>query len=252
MKKIISLVLLLALALTCVLALASCGNGDVTGDAMDQIDIINAMFENMLPKQTITTTTQKLGGISITSVATLTVGTVDGLPAATYVNEYQQLASLDGSSSANLITTKTEKKWYVEGKGLIKNGGGDYIADPDGELDFRPKAGDIKLTLNAAKLASATYDAETETLVVTLNRENATDLLEDFLVEDQKITSDLTVTITTSGGRISSVKLEFSTPEQDIYLDEESDDESDIVTVAATEITIEALYNYDLVELTLE
>ena len=34
--------------------------------------------------------------------------------------------------------------------------------------------------------------------------------------------------------------------------DEESDDESNIVTIAETKITIEALYSYDLVELTLE
>lgn len=252
MKKIISIVLLLALSLTCSLALASCNNGSVSGDASDQIEVINAMFEAMLPKQTITTTTQDMGGISLKSVATLTIGTVDGLPAATYVNEYQQLADLDGGNVANLVTTKTEKRWYVEGKGLIKNGRGDYIEDPDGELDFRPKEGDIKITLNPSKLKSATYDAETETLVAELTKDNATDLLKRFLMEDQKITSGLTLTITTSGGRISSVKLEFTAPENDIYLDEESDDESNIVTVAETKITIEALYSYDLVELTLE
>lgn len=254
MKRIISLILLLALSLTCVLALASCGDKDgaVTGDASDQIEVINAMFEAMLPKQTITTTTQDMGGISLKSVATLTIGTVDGLPAATYVNEYQQLADLDGGNVANLVTTKTEKRWYVEGKGLIKNGRGDYIEDPDGELDFRPKEGDIKITLNPAKLKSATYDAETETLVAEITKENATDLLKRFLMEDQKITSGLTLSITTSGGRISAIKLEFSAPENDIYLDEESDDESNMVTVAETKITIEALYSYDLVELTLE
>ncbi len=253
MKRIVSIVLLLALSLTLALSLASCGgDGAVTGDATDQIEIINAMFESMLPKQTITTTTQEMGGISLKSVATLTIGTVDGLPAATYVNEYQQLADLDGGNVANLVTTKTEKRWYVEGKGLIKNGRGDYIEDPDGSLDFRPKEGDIKLTLNASKLATATYDAATETLVATLTKDNANDLLKSFLMEDQKISSGLTVTITTSGGRISLIKLEFSSPENDIYLDEESDDDSDIVTVAETKITIEALYSYDLVELTLE
>jgi len=43
MKRIISLILLLALSLTCVLALASCGDKDgaVTGDASDQIEVIS-------------------------------------------------------------------------------------------------------------------------------------------------------------------------------------------------------------------
>ena len=254
MKKIISIVLLLALSLTCMLALASCGGGGddapVTSEAIDQIDVINAMFETTLPKQSVTTTTQEMGGVKLTSVATLTIGTIDGQPAASYVNEYQQLADLDGGNLANLLVTKTEKKWYVEGKGLIKNSGGSYVEDPDGELDFRPKAGDIKLSLNASKLVTATYDAETETLVATLTKENANTLLRNYLMEDQKITSGLTVTITTTGGRITLVKLEFQAPPKDIYLDE--NDDSSVVTVNETKITIEARYSYDLVELTLE
>ena len=124
------------------------------------------------------------------------------------------------------------------------------VEDPDGELDFRPKAGDIKLSLNASKLVTATYDAETETLVATLTKENANTLLRNYLMEDQKITSGLTVTITTTGGRITLVKLEFQAPPKDIYLDE--NDDSSVVTVNETKITIEARYSYDLVELTLE
>ncbi len=254
MKRIISIILLLALSLACSLALASCDDSSeetpVTSAAIDQIDVINAMFETTLPKQSVTTTTQEFGGVKLTSVATLTIGTIDGRPAASFVNESQKLADLDGGNLANLVVTQTEKKWYVEGKGLIKNSGGSYVEDPDGELDFRPKAGDIKLSLDASKLETATYDSETETLVATLTKENATTLLRRYLMEDQKIDSGLTVTITTAGGKITVVKLEFQAQAKDIYLDE--NDDSSVVSVSETKITVEARYSYDLVELTLE
>ena len=250
MKKIISILLTLVLILTALTALVSCGGGGaaMSDEAESQMRSINAMFDSLVPTQSVTTTTQKIGALELTSVATLTVGAVDGNAAATYINEYEELAPLDGSNNANLILKKTDKLWYVEGKGLCKNGNGKWIADGE---DFRPKAGDIKLTLAKSMFLTAEYDAETETFTATMDKTNANALLADFLAEDQKIASGLTLTITTAGGRISMLKLEYTEPEHDVLISEEDADEEEYVAIPEALVTIEVRYSYDAKVITL-
>ena len=249
MKKILSLLLALVLVVSALTALGSCGA--VSKDAETQMRNINAMFETLVPTQSVTTTTQTMGSLVLTSVATLTVGTVDGNKAATYINEYEQLAPLDGGNNASLVQKKTDKLWYVEGKGVCKNGNGRW--DAEGE-DFSPKAGDVKLTLSANMLVSAEYDAATETFTATMDKTNANKFLARFLAEDQKISSGLTIVVCTAGGRVSMLKLEYTELEHDAYVDdEESDDfdETNTVTIPEAVVTVEIHYSYDAKVITL-
>ncbi len=248
MKKIISLLLTLVLLLSALTALTACSG--VSKDAKTQLRHINAMFETLVPTKSVTTTTQEIGSLTLTSVATLTVGTVDGSKAATYINEYEQLAPLDGSANANLVQQKTQKLWYVEGKGLCKNGNGRWIKDGE---DFRPQAGDVRISLTANMLTTAEYDAATETFTATMDKDNASKLLSRFLLEDQKISSELNMTVVTAGGRVTFLKLEYSEPAHDIFIGEEGEEETDanVVTIPEALVTIEVHYSYDARVITL-
>lgn len=253
MKKIISLILTLVLVFTAVAAFSSCNKMDK--DTETQMRNINAMFETLVPSQSVTTVTQDMGALVLTSVATLTMGTVDGNKAATYVNEYEELAPLDGSNNANLIQKKTQILWYVEGRGLCKNANGKWIADGE---DFRPEAGDIKLYLTANMLTSAEYDAATGTFTAVLDKNNANKLLADFLGEEQRIASGLTLVICTAGGRVSSLKLEYVEPAEDLYIGEgdeldasEEDLENNTISIPESVVTIEIHYSYDAKVITL-
>ena len=248
MKKIISLLLALVLLLTALTAFTSCSG--VSKDATVQMRHINAMFETLVPTESVTTTTQKIGSLTLTSVATLTVGTLDGSKGATYINEYEQLAPLDGSTNASLVQPKVQKLWYVEGKGLCKNGNGKWIADGE---DFRPKAGDVKISLTANMLDTAEYDAASETFVATMDKDNANKLLSKFLPEEQEISSGLTMTVVTAGGRVTVLKLEYTEPSHDIFIGEEGEEktEKNVVTIPEALVTVEIHYSYDAKVITL-
>ena len=255
MKKIISFALALVLALTALSALCACGLSGGGGSADPHIAEINAMFERLVPTQTVTKTTLKAGALTLSNEATLTVGTVDGKKAATYITNYEELAPLDGGNDANVIRPKTEKLWYVEGKGTCKNGtNGEGRWDPEG-ADFSPKAGDIRLVLDPNMLLNYAYDEATETFTATMDKDNATQVLSNFLAQGHTITSGLSLTITTAGGRVTSLKLEYSKPSDEIYVEGVEDpDTGDDATITVPEelITVEIHYSYDAKVITLK
>ena len=239
MKKIIALIL----ALCCVFAVVSCGGAPVDDSVAAQVENVKTLFKTSIPTKTITTTTHSVGSTTLTSVATLTTGMVNGKDVSIYVNDSESLAEV--SNDLNPIKTTNTTIWFMEGKGTSTDKGKTW--DAAGE-DFGPTAGSIKIKIDASRATETTYDEATSTLVMKYSAENANNVLKSYLEEGQKIESDLTVTVVVSGGQVTGIKLEYKIPEHTVAVEGQTEP----ITVQETTVVINAVYEYDLQDVTLE
>lgn len=247
MKKIIALML----ALCCVFAVVSCGGGgaEVGDEITTKVNEIKNMFATSVPTKTVTTTTHTVGSTILTSTATLTTGMLNSKEVSVYINETEELAQV--SNSLDPIDRKTETLWYMEGKGTSKDKGATWNAEGE---NFAPVAGSIRVRLDASKATETTYDEDKGELVMTFSKDNATDVVKSYLVEGQKIESELVVTVTTSGGSVSSIKIEYTIPEHTITVEGATNEDGSAatVTIQETSVVIYATYEYDLQDVTLD
>ncbi len=251
MKKIFSLIMVLVLVLASIGVFTACD--DATGDNVPletRLDLIDEMLNNVTPRQSVTTINQRIGALTLESKTTLITGKINGANATSMLREYQQLAEINPKKlSASLIENVTSKEWYIEGQGYSTDGKTWY----ESGYNFAPKAGeiDIDLTANASKLTNLSYDAATETLSFSLAQADANVILAK-LMDGQKFSSGVTVSISTAGGYVTSIKLQYTEPEYDILIDESKpDDDASYVTIPESVIVVEAIYSYDLAEMTL-
>lgn len=244
MKKIIALML----ALCCVFAVVSCGGTQYDDETSAKVAEISAMFSTSVPTKTVTTTVHTVGSTILTSTSTLTTGMLNSKTVSVYVNNTEELAQV--SNSLDPINRKTETLWYMQGKGTSSDKGATW--DPEG-TDFAPTAGAIKLNLTVAA-ESVVYDADSSTLEMVFSAANATTVVKRYLGKDQKIESELKVTVVTSGGSVSSIKLEYEIPEHTITVEgvENEDGSAATVTIQKTTVVITAVYEYDLQDVTLD
>ena len=238
MKKIIAIIMIVC----CLFAVVSCDNG-LAKDVNAQIEAIESMSAASIPTKAETTTTMYVGEITIENVVTLVTGSVNGKKASTLTTVEREFSDVTGASG--LVSTKTSTKWYVDGLGTCENKNGKW--DEDGE-DFAPSAGYIDFDFNSEFIKSAEYDSKAEVLTLKIKKENVASFLGSFAADDFEATSDATVKITTSAGRIMSVDINYTIPDRDVYIDE---DEEDSVYIPETIVSIKAVYSYDYEPITL-
>ena len=239
MKKIIAI----AMIICCLFAVVSCGNG-LGKDINAQIEAIEAMSAASIPNKAETTTTMYVGDErTIVNVVTLVAGTVDGKKASALTSVDREFSDVSGATQ--LVGEKTSYRWFVEGLGTCENKSGNW--NEEGE-DFAPSEGYIDFDFKAEYIASSEYNDEDKTLTLKINKENVAAFLGSFAAEDFEATSEATVKITTSAGRILSVDIKYVIPERDVYIDE---DEEDAVSIPETIVSIKAVYSYDYEPITL-
>ena len=242
MKKIIALLL----CLCCVCALFSCGS-NLDAASAEQLAKINEMLATSIPTKSETTTTHTIGNVKLVSTAVLVTGLVGGKAVSVYEAVAQELAPVE--NDLNHVKETEEVLWYMEGKGTSDDNGGSW--DEEGE-DFAPQAGSMLLNLSAGSVKEGTYDPETETLVIVFEAGSATDVVKEYLGKNEKIESDLKVTIVTNGGSLISITLEYTIPAHDLEVEIESttdgEDETtkETITVPEATVVIEAKYEYDI------
>ena len=266
MKKIIAIIL----AVCCLFAVVSCGNKnpdptptptptpdpnptpdsgntDPVDDVAKRIDDVSVMFLSLVPTHAKTTTTSTFGIVVLNTVQELTIGTVDGVDATKLVTVTELLSDVKGGG--NLVITNTQELWYIEGRGTTSNKGRTWNAEG---TDFAPVPGSISLNLAADYLAEKAYDAENEVLTLKVTAENAINVLGSF-TPDSDISGDVIITIATAGGRISSIKIEYTVPEKtiDYVPDPEFPEDTEEMTVEEIKVVTVVEYDYDYQPITM-
>ena len=201
MKKIISIVLVIACAFT----LFSCGDGDT---AVATLTDITDMYNAISPSMVVTETTRSFGTYTLTNKSTLKVGTVDGASVAVYEYSNQQLRDIESGSGSEILDaleTITGIREYHEELGYRENGG---KWDANGE-DFTPETGATALNLTEETVKDFTYNEETKTYTFNVL---AADTEAVFGME---IESDVAVTITRSAADIVGLTLAYATKNAD-------------------------------------
>lgn len=223
MKKIIVLIL----ALSFVFALASCGG-------KNEVDRVGEMFLASTPSKTVTATSQTAGDVTLDAQYTLAVGVVGGKNAAVLITEVDEMMSVEDAGSSDVIlgsiVTKTEKREYLEGKGVRVDGGAwDAAAE-----NFASAEGPMSLNLTSDLIKDFEYTVDEEKgenlMRLVVRQENTAEVF--GLEEDLAV--DVSVEITDDGAVITSVIIGYVLP---------ADAEAQ---VGETEITIKSFYFYDI------
>lgn len=262
MKKILALLL----ALTFIFSVFACQNdpadqpndennnngtnapnedGDTNNDPeMTVLERFSAMLRSSTPTKSVVTATESFSKNLLTTVTTLMTGTtVEGLEASILERKEQTLNEADGTT-LELVGEKVSEYWYLEGRGLSTNKGRKW--DENGK-NFAPDENSLRLNLKEELIESYEYDEATETLVLNITWENATEVIKHFIpTEDFVLEQDITITITAAADRITSLVIEYFI---------ESDEIGDITTsleVPRINVVIDAKYTYDIEEITFD
>jgi len=235
MKKILALILVVC----ALFSFASCGlnkGDDSDAPEIDEVARFSDMLAVSVPTSSSVVVTQVVNDMTIESVFTLQTGTVSGKKAAVYENTVNTLGNVE-DRVLNLLKTREETVWYLEGYGTSTNKGRRWTADGK---DFSPKAGSLSMDLQSGYIQSYDYskNGALETLVITMTADNATKALSNFLDGNQKIKQNVTVTITAAAERISSITIEYIVPEDNLGTDAAP------IWVYDMEMTIAATYSY--------
>lgn len=230
MKKIIAFVLLAALCLT---ALCSCGGKDV--------DRIVEMYANSNPSKIVSTTVQTLGPVTLNGTYTLTIGTVGGVNAAIYDENYQQLRSVEDGGATDVIYGNVETVHnlgqYIEGKGVR------YL-NPDTNIiiqDWNPEATSLvpekgAIAMNLKNKYMDDVEVDGHTMTFTVPAKHTASVFGSAAAMD----CDVYVEIVDNGAEIISVHIEYTLPADDAnHLPE---------TVCVTDI----VYTYDIEPITID
>ena len=239
MKKIFALLLIAVLALS---LFVSCGDdpaptpdGGATEDNRTDVEKVAAMYANSQPTKVVATTTQTFGNKTLTGSYTLTVGTVDGVEAANYVAEYEQMRDVNSGATINIygpIEAKTEQLDYRKGWG-VRSGGFGNKWDKNAE-SFVPEKGAIALNLVEENLTDVKYENNKLTFKVTKDKTAA------VLGEENALNVDVLIEIVNDGASIIGVTISYVLPADSAN------------NVEETVITISAVYTYDLERITIE
>lgn len=241
MKKIIALLL----AVCCLFAVVACRDDktpDVEVDTVQvKVDEISLLFDTLVPTQSVTTTKLTFGVVTLETVETLVTGTVDGADASVLTVVNETLSDVKGGGS--LIIKNTENRWFVDGRGVSVNKGKTWDAEG---TDFAPTPGSIKLNLAKEYLATKEYDEQTQTLTVTVAKDNVANVLGSFTPETAT-ESDVTIAIATAGGRIVSIEVSYVVPEKTITYAPDPDfpEDTEKMQVPDVQVVVRAEYTYD-------
>ena len=251
MKKLLALFLLIGITLS----LTACGlfkkgpgedeNNENEGTAIEQFA---AMFTSSVPTKTVTTATEKFNNQKLTSTVTIATGIVEGKTASVLESRVQTLRALE-DGKLDIVDEKVTNEWYVEGKGTSTNKGRKWNAEG---TDF---AGGINVILKEEYFSSVErVVTETEDKLILVIAEDdpsnpkgyAKQALANFIPQDMEFDYETTITIIATGGRISTVRIEY------IVMEHEVGDEYDAITITDMEVAIEVNLSYEPQDITFE
>ena len=236
MKKIIALILSLALSFTCVLALASCGecahadeNGDKKCDlcsepyAAEVTGLAKTLecYKNSLPTKVLTVSVQSIYDFNddgekevvydFTTTTTLVTGKAAGVNATkeTTVAEVMNgiIADKNIPNYKNTVTSVLE---YLQGKGR-RSGDGVTMGEWVSGTNFAPRLGSIGIDITNENVYNAKYteNGSDGTLTFTIKKADV-EAVFGKTIKDLSTDSDITVSITNDGAVITEITLEYS------------------------------------------
>ena len=194
---------------------------------------VSKMFAVGEPQKSTSTTVQDSGDTVLTSNFVLTVGYVDGKPAAILETNEMRMRTVEDSGDSKVVLDPVEEiveiKEYIEGVGVRTNGGRWRAGE-----SFIPERGIISMNLDIELINEVEF--EDNVLIFTIDAENAADVFEvEGVVE-----GDVSVTITTDGVRVTAISIEYTVAaDEDVFLDE-------------TDISIDVVYDYSYQDITIE
>ena len=228
MKKIIVLVLTLALCLT---AFTSC----FLMKGRKTLKEIAEMYSNSAPTMIVATTTQTFSAYELNCTYEVKNGLVDGKNASVYTVTKQELESIENAGGSDIIRPmiKTTKKTTqaIEGIGT-RTDGGDWNASGTVTVIGR---GAMALNLDSKAITEMVYADNVLTFVIP-NANIETVLGEGF---SKGIEGDVKVTIVNDGAVITSIDLSYT-----IAGDSKANLES-------SQMVIHVEYHYDIQQITI-
>lgn len=225
MKNIIKAIAVVLLSALLVSACVSCGN------KLDVKDIVE-MYSNSAPTKIVSRTVQTSGDITVSGKYTLLTGTIGGVPAAIYEEDYQEMRSVEegGQSTTIYEYIKDVHKLYqyVEGKGTRE-------LHPDTKIElsgwnangqvYTIEQGSFALNLTKKSIKDAEYNADTKTFTATVPAGNTESVF------GQAIPVDVKIAIVNDGAQIIGIHVEYTLPAEG--------------EVQETNIVIDVEYTYD-------
>lgn len=231
MKKILALILSLALSLTCVFALVGCGecehadeNGDFVCDKCSAAyvpeiagyDKTMQCYKNSLPTKVVTTSLQnfydfnddgeKVVVYDLESETVLVSGKSAGLDATVETTTREVLRDVISSDEViGPIQIVTSTKEYLQGSGVRTNGD-EWV---DG-INFAPRLGSIGIDITAANIHNATYtEGEVNVFSFTVKKADI-EAVFGKTIKDITTDSDVKVSITNDGAVVTGISLSYS------------------------------------------
>lgn len=225
MKNVLKVVAIVLLSALLVSVCASCGKK--TG-----VDQIVEMYSNSAPTKIVSRTVQTSGDITVTGTYTLLTGTIGGVAAAIYEENYQEMRSVEEGGQSTTIYEYIKDihrlYQYVEGKGTRE-------LHPDTKIElstwdvnghaYTIEQGSFALNLHKKLISDSAYDEATKTFSATVSADKTA------TVFGQEIPADVKIAIVNDGAQIVSIHVEYDLPAEG--------------EVQATHIVIDVDYTYD-------
>ena len=231
MKKILALILSLALSLTCILALASCDcehvdeNGDKVCDKcsepyaaeVDGLEETMACYENSMPTKVVTNSVQsfyefvdgeKIVAYELLSETTLVTGKVEGLDATVETTTRDILRAITNDKEKLPVIQQTDPVVveYLEGYGRRTDGGA-----WDEELpNHAPTLGSIAINITKMNIKNASYtqNGGLNELKFAISKDDVAEIFGNAVGKIETDT-DISVTIINDGAVVTGVKISY-------------------------------------------
>lgn len=231
MKKILALILSLALSLTCVFALVGCGecehadaNGDMICDKCsasyvpDIAGYAKTMecYKNSLPTKVVTKSIQnfydydedgeKVVVYDLESETVLISGKSAGLDATVETTTREVLRDVTSSEDViGPIQVVTSTMEYLQGYGRRSNGD-EWVEG----TNFAPRLGSIGIDITAANIHNTSYtEGDVNTFSFTVKKADI-EAVFGKSIKDISTDSDVKVTITNDGAVVTGISLSYS------------------------------------------
>ena len=232
MKKILSLILSLALSLTCVIALVGCGecehadeNGDKICDkcstpyAADIAGYAKTIecYKNSLPTKVVTTSLQnfydydddgeKIVVYDLESETVLVTGKSAGLDATVETSTREVLRDVVSSDDViGPIQVVESTREYLQGFG-VRTSGDDWVQG----TNFAPRLGSIGIDITLENVWDATYteQAYNNVFSFTVKKEDVAAVF-GKTIKDLSTDSDIKVSITNDGAVVTGISISYT------------------------------------------
>ncbi len=231
MKKILAFLIVIALG---AFMLASCG---VIGGNEDHVSDVAGMYKHSLPTKVVAKTSQAFGDgvLTLNCEYTIVNGIVDNKDASVYTSVVESIRSVeDGGESdvvESIIETSTTVVEAIDGLGSRTNGG---EWNSEGYVWYIER-GAMALNIRNSNVTNVAY--ENGKLECVVPYQNVASVFGNEFSAD--MASDVYLTITNDGARITSLELVYET-----YPDEAAN-------LISTTMTVKVDYQYDIEKITI-